>query len=136
MGSQFCLPRARLCPEHSQQLNYTSRKGETKRLKRQECQQTKKSKGEKRKLRKSSKKSGEEIHDREIVDEGISQNKWNENIANRGDENDSEDVNTRVNDDDQDDMADAEDSWIKKADIEIWIVILRIGIWTFFQIKI
>ena len=113
------LVKLRLCPEHSQQLNYTSKKREIKRLKRQERQQTKESKREKRKLRKSSKKNDGEIHDGEMVDEDILQNKSNESILESGDENDSEELSTGVNDDDQVEMGDAEDIWNKKTDVEI-----------------
>ncbi|TMW44953.1 hypothetical protein DOY81_009970 [Sarcophaga bullata] len=110
------LVKLRLCPEHSQQLNYTSKKREIKRLKRQERHQAKESRqGSRRKPNKSSKKS-----DEEIVGEDISQNKSNESILDSGDENDSEDLNTRVkDDDDQVEMGNAEDIWNKKTDVEI-----------------
>lgn len=115
------LVKLRLCPEHSQQLNYSSKKREVRRLKRQERQQAKESKREKRKLSKSSKRSENIVeHDvRESVDKCVSQNKSNESVLDSDDNNNAEELSVSADGDDHVEMSDSENIWNKKTDAEI-----------------
>ncbi|KAM7352738.1 protein FRA10AC1 homolog [Cochliomyia hominivorax] len=112
------LVKLRLCPEHSEQLNYTSKKREVKRLKHMERQQAKEAKREKRKSSKTKRRhsgeSGQEI-------EKSSNTEENENNMMEEREGANNDLVAASADEQNKDeeMDSSEDIWNKKNDPEI-----------------
>ncbi|XP_065357069.1 protein FRA10AC1 homolog [Calliphora vicina] len=114
------LVKLRLCPEHSDQLNYTSKKREVKRLKHMERQQSKEER-EKRKSTKTKKSLGSE-NDKDIEEEEMhSANSGANNMENES-EKDNEELEQTVtldNSKGEEEMEDSEDIWNKKTDVEV-----------------
>ncbi|XP_023304573.2 protein FRA10AC1 homolog [Lucilia cuprina] len=116
------LVKLRLCPEHSEQLNYTSKKREVKRLKHMERQQIKEAKREKRKSLKNKKTHTTES-DKDVDGEELQSEEGNnvmEDVTEK--HNDELEDCTRLNKskaEDDEIQAASEDVWNKKPDIEV-----------------
>lgn len=118
------LVKLRLCPEHSEQLNYTSKKREVKRLKHMERQQAKEAKREKRKSSKTKHRRGSNENkdvNEEVDEEGSSSeeaaNKMEDNrdVAKQNLELESSADKSCV----EEEMETSEDVWNKKTELDV-----------------
>lgn len=113
------LVKVRLCPEHSSQLNYTSKKREIKRLKHSEKRAAKEAKRNLRKLKK--KKAKENVDDIAESTEQTADDYCDKNEINEKPKEDNELSNT---DEEQNDSSDemeqqnADDVWNKKPELD------------------
>lgn len=113
------LVKIRLCPEHSEQLNYGSKKREVKRLKRAERQQAKEEKKEKRKSK--FKRSENEKYNHEIVEKNEKLlTDTSDNSIPQGSEEDKQQATTSTEiGRREEEIETSKDIWNKKSDIEI-----------------